>query len=514
MITLPATSRGGDAAPEAPDRGGGARPTGAPGGRRGAIDFTQGPIPANLIRLAWPLVAGNLLQTVYNLVDMFWVGRLGATQVAAVSIVFPTDWLLVSIAMGITVAGAALVSQWTGARQPREADRVAAQTVSVAVLAALALACLAHWLRLPLLRLMGAEGEVFPDALAYMTVIIWTVPFTFLFFAFRSSLRGAGDTLRPMYLSVFSNVLNVVLDPILIFGWGPVPALGVAGAAWATLIARALAGLVGLGYLLSGQLAIRVRPGDLVPRWPIARELLRLGLPASLDGAARSFSAVAMVAIVARLGPVATAAYGIVNRVMSMVWTTSAAVGQAVATGVGQNLGAGRLGRSRRVAWTGVALDLLLLGAGGLASVALAPVIMQVFVNDADVVAQGTAFLRVVGWSFGFAGGVQVVQGAFQGAGRTGDGPRRPRHADRIRREPAPAGRRAGADGSQPSRDPRRRRDGRPLSGRRDRNAAAGEAEGEAEPYPAPRVAPVLIGVGAVIVIGAAIVLLRRRRRR
>ena len=387
---------------------------------RGAIDFTQGPIPANLLRLAWPLVAGNLLQTVYNLVDMFWVGRLGATQVAAVSIVFPTDWLLVSMALGITVAGAALVSQWTGAKQPREADRVAAQTVSVAVISALVLATLGHWLRLPLLRLMGAEGEVFPDALAYMTVIIWSVPFTFLFFAFRSSLRGAGDTLRPMYLTIFSNVLNVVLDPILIFGWGPAPAMGVAGAAWATLIARALAGLVGLGWLLSGRLAVRIHPEDLVPRWDMARELLRLGLPASLDGAARSFSSVAMVAIVARLGPVATAAYGIVNRVMSMIWTASGAVGQAVGTGVGQNLGAGQLARSRRVAWAGVALDLILLGSGGLAAIAFAPGIIKVFVNDPDVIELGTRFLRVVGWSFGFAGGVMVVQGAFQGAGRTG----------------------------------------------------------------------------------------------
>ena len=157
------------------------------------------------------------------------------------------------------------------------------------MISALVLATLGHWLRLPLLRLMGAEGEVFPDALAYMTVIIWSVPFTFLFFAFRSSLRGAGDTLRPMYLTIFSNVLNVVLDPILIFGWGPAPAMGVAGAAWATLIARALAGLVGLGWLLSGRLAVRVHPEDLVPRWDMARELLRLGLPASLDGAARSF---------------------------------------------------------------------------------------------------------------------------------------------------------------------------------------------------------------------------------
>lgn len=386
---------------------------------RGAIDFTRGSIPRNLVRLAWPLVAGNLLQTVYNLVDMFWVGRLGATEVAAVSIVFPTDWLLVSMGMGITVAGATFVSQWTGAKRPREADRVAAQTVSVAIITALILASMGHVLRLPLLRLMGATGDVFPHALSYMTVIIWSVPFTFLFFAFRSSLRGAGDTMRPMYLTVFSNVLNVVLDPILIFGWGPAPALGVAGAAWATLISRALAGLVGLGYLLSGTLAIRIRPKDLVPRWEIARELLQLGLPASLDGAFRSFSAVALVAIVARLGPVATAAYGIVNRVMSMIWTTSAAVGQAVGTGVGQNLGAGQLERSRRVAWAGVALDLLFLGTGGLLSVAAAPGIMRIFVNDAAVIAEGTAFLRVIGWGFGFAGAVQVVQGAFQGAGRT-----------------------------------------------------------------------------------------------
>src|SRR5690606_17630141 len=216
---------------------------------RGAIDFTQGPIPANLLRLAWPLVAGNLLQTVYNLVDMFWVGRLGATEVAAVSIVFPTDWLLVSMGMGITVAGATFVSQWTGAKRPREADRVAAQTVSVAIITALILASMGHVLRLPLLRLMGATGDVFPHALSYMTVIIWSVPFTFLFFAFRSSLRGAGDTMRAMYLTVFSNVLSVVLVPILVFGWGPAPALGVGGAAWATLISRALAGLVGLGYL-------------------------------------------------------------------------------------------------------------------------------------------------------------------------------------------------------------------------------------------------------------------------
>ncbi|NMA70964.1 MAG: MATE family efflux transporter, partial [Firmicutes bacterium] len=218
-----------------------------------------------------PLMAGNILQTVYNLVDMFWVGRLGATEVAAVSIVFPTDWLLTSIAMGITIAGASLVAQWTGAGNREQATQVAGQTVTVAVLAALGLATLAHLLRVPLLTLLGATGELFAHTYAYITVIIWSVPFTFLFFAFGSAMRGVGDTLRPMYLTVLSNGLNILLDPILIFGWGPAPALGVAGAAWATLIARALAGFVGLAALMSGRLAIQVRPKDLLPRWSLAR---------------------------------------------------------------------------------------------------------------------------------------------------------------------------------------------------------------------------------------------------
>ncbi|MBO8142203.1 MAG: MATE family efflux transporter [Firmicutes bacterium] len=387
---------------------------------RGAVDFTRGPIAANLLRLAGPLVAGNILQTVYNLVDMFWVGRLGAAEVAAVSVVFPTDWLLTSIAMGITIAGASLVAQWTGAGKPRQASLIAGQTISVAVGFALLLSIVAHLLRVPLLALLGASGELFSHTYAYISVIIWSVPFTFLFFAFRSTLRGAGDTLRPMYLTVLSNGLNLVFDPILIFGWGPAPALGVAGAAWATLLARAIAGLLGFGYLLRGRLAVRVAPRDLIPRPELAWQLLRLGAPAALDGAARSFSAVAMVAIVTRLGPAVTAAYGVVNRVMSMVWTTSAAVGQAVGTGVGQNVGAQKLARSRQVAWTGVALDVAAVGFGGAVAAVLAPVIMRLFVADDSVIALGTDFLRVSGWAFGFSGGIMVVQGAFQGAGRTG----------------------------------------------------------------------------------------------
>jgi len=212
--------------------------------RRKRIDLTQGAVTPKLLALAGPLVAGNILQTVYNLVDMFWVGKLGSEAVAAVAIVFPTQWLLISMAMGVTIAGAALVSQWTGANQPERASFAAGQTLLLAGVVSTLLAVIAYVGRFALLRLMGATGVLFQPTLDYVSIIFWSVPFTFVFFAFRSSLRGVGDTVRPMYLAIGSNVLNMILDPFLILGLGPFPEMGVAGAAWATFIARALVAVI------------------------------------------------------------------------------------------------------------------------------------------------------------------------------------------------------------------------------------------------------------------------------
>lgn len=388
--------------------------------RRSKVDLTQGAVAPKLLSLAAPLVAGNILQTVYNLVDMFWVGKLGAAEVAAVSIVFPTAWLLISIAMGVTIAGAALVSQWTGAGDPDQASFSAAQMLTLATIVATLLAGGAYMGRFALMAFLGATGDLFEPTLAYLSIIFWSVPFTFIFYSYQSALRGVGDTVRPMYLVIASNVLNMVLDPFLIFGWGPFPEMGVAGAAWATLLARAIAAGVGLWFLLRPGGALTIRPRQLIPHWPTQYKILNLGIPGGIDGAARSFSAVAMVALITRFGPVATAAYGIGVRVMSLVWTISGAVGQGVGVGVGQNLGANQPERAARVAWVGTFGDLALLSGLGITAAIFAPQIVDVFVNDSEVVAEGTNFLRITGWGFGLSGALMVIQGAFQGAGRTG----------------------------------------------------------------------------------------------
>jgi putative MATE family efflux protein len=383
------------------------------------VDMTTGGITPRLFRLAWPLVLGNLLQTAYNVADIFWVGRVSPEAVAAVSLMFPFSWMFVSTAMGLTAATIALVSQHVGAGDDRRADEVVAQTTLLAVAVSVVLATAGFLARRPLLHLIGARGQVFVEAMAYIEVIFLTLPLTFLFFVFRAALQGAGDTRTAMWLVAVSAGVNIVIDPVFVLGWGPVPALGTRGAAVATFISRALATGAGVYVLLRGDWGIQLHLPDLRPNPDLLRTLVDVAYPATLDGWARSFSAVAMAALVARFGPAATAAYGVGLRLMSVSWTVSGAVGQATATGVGQNLGAGSPDRAGRVTSVAVGGTMALLFAVG-GVVWLVPALaIRVFVADAAVVAEGVRFLRIVAPSWAFFGGLMVIQGAFRGAGQT-----------------------------------------------------------------------------------------------
>jgi putative MATE family efflux protein len=386
---------------------------------RKGVDMTTGAIAPKLLLLAWPLVLGNLLQTVYNLADIFWVGRVGPASVAAVGLMFPLAWMFVSTAMGITAATIALVSQYIGADEEREADRVVAQTVLVTLVVGSTLALLGYLFRIELLRLIGAEGQVFDEALAYIEIIFLTLPLTFLFFAFRASLQGAGDTKTAMWLVVFSAGLNVILDPFLILGWWEFPAMGTRGAGWATFISRAVATIIGIGILLKGGFGVQLHPRDLRPDGAILKKYFSVGYPATIDGWARSFAAVAMAAFVTPFGTAAIAAYGIGVRLMSITWSVSGAVGQAAATGVGQNLGAETPDRAGSVTWiaTGVTMAILFAAAG--LCVLLPEFMIGIFTSDQATIDEGRRFLYVIAPFWAFFGGTMVIQGAFRGAGQT-----------------------------------------------------------------------------------------------
>ncbi|ELZ13241.1 MATE efflux family protein [Haloterrigena salina JCM 13891] len=386
---------------------------------RKRVDMTTGAIPPKLARLAWPLVLGNLLQTVYNLADMFWVGRVSSDAVAAVSLMFPLSWLFVSTAIGITAATIALVSQHVGSGNDRMADRVVAQTILLTLAVSGVLAAVGLVFRRPLLELIGARGPVFAEALAYIEVIFLALPLTFLFFAFRSSLQGAGDTKTAMWLVVVSAGVNVVLDPFLILGWGPFPAWGTRGAGVATFLSRGMAAAAGIYILLDGSFGVRLRLEDLAPNVDVLRRLVDVGYPSTIDGWARSFASVAMAGLVARFGATPTAAYGIGVRLMSVTWAVAGAVGNATATGVGQNLGAETPERAAAVARTATAGTMVLIGAVAAVLIAFPAQAMRLFVADPDVIAEGVVFLRIMAPFWTLFAGVMVVQGAFRGAGNT-----------------------------------------------------------------------------------------------
>lgn len=388
--------------------------------------MTAGGITPKLIHLSWPLVLGNLFQTTYNLADMFWVGRLNAEAVAAVSLMFPTAWLFVSVAMGITAASVALVSQHIGADDERDAEIAVAQTVVLTVTTAVLLALGGFALRKPIIWLIGARGTVFTLSQAYLEIILLAIPFTFLFLAFRAVLRAAGDTKTAMWLVAVSAGLNIVIDPLFILDTDPLfglnwlfLGLGVKGAAIATLVSRLAAALAGLYILLNGGWGIQLKVGDLWPKPRILRQLISIGAPGTADGLLRSLSAVALAALVARFGPIVTAAYGIGLRLMSVSWTVSGALGQAVATGVGQNLGARSPDRAASIAWVGTAGAMIVLFGFGALAFGLPATLMGVFIDDPAVIDEGVTLLRIIAFSWAFFGGLMVLQGGFRGAGYT-----------------------------------------------------------------------------------------------
>lgn len=390
------------------------------GSDRKRVDMTAGAVAPKLLNLAWPLVVGNLLQTVYNLADLFWVGRVDSAAVAAVSLMFPLTYLFISTAMGITAATIALVSQHVGAGDDRQADLVVAQTIVLTVVVSTVLAVLGWAFRGEILSLMGAEDAVFDAALAYIEVIFFALPLTFLFFAFRGSLQGAGDTKTAMWLIVVSAGVNVIVDPFLILGWGPFPAMGARGAGWATFIARAFAAGAGVYVLLRGGFGVRLRIQDLVPDPTVLRRLIGIGSPAAIDGWARSSAAVVMAAFVTPFGTAAIAAYGIGVRLMSVTWTVAGAIGQATATGVGQNLGANTPDRAARVTWVATGTTMGLLTATAAVAVLFPEPLVGVFDDNPAVVAEGKNFLWIIAPAWALFGGTMVLQGAFRGAGQTG----------------------------------------------------------------------------------------------
>src|SRR5690625_134484 len=211
--------------------------------------LTEGNIFRSLVSLAVPIIFANILHTAYQLIDTFWLGRLGANAVAAVSISFPLLFLVLSIGSGLTLAGTVIVAQFKGAENQRMVNYSSSQTMILIIAVSILLAFIGYFAAAPMMRLIGAGPQILQDSVEYFQISSIGFVFLFVFFSFQSLMRGIGKVMLPVYIVMGTVLLNLVLDPLFIYGFGPIPGSGVAGAAYASIITQGISAIIGF-YLL------------------------------------------------------------------------------------------------------------------------------------------------------------------------------------------------------------------------------------------------------------------------
>ena len=382
--------------------------------------LTEGSVLRSLITLSVPIILASILQATYQLTDTFWVGRLGTESMAAVSISFPVIFLLVSFGAGLTMAGAILVAQYKGKGDQEAINHISGQALLMVFLVSFLLSIVGYFFSPYLIKLMGAEKVVFLSAVSYLKISFLGTTFMFIYFSFQALMRGVGNVKFPMYIVFGTVLLNLILDPLFIFGYGPIPAFGVAGAALVTVITQGLAALVGLSILFLGKRGIYININKLKFDFPLIKKMFFLGFPSSVEHSARSLGMIVMTFLVAGFGTVTIAAYGIGIRILSFIVIPSLGLSMATSTLVGQNMGAGKIDRAERVAKISAIVGFSTLTLAGVFTFIFAKEIVALFIpGEIATIQLSSMFLRIMSLSFGFIGIHQVLNGVFRGAGDT-----------------------------------------------------------------------------------------------
>ncbi|MFW6269528.1 MAG: MATE family efflux transporter [Bacillota bacterium] len=382
-------------------------------------EILNGPVTSTILKLGWPIMLGNGMQVFYNIADTFWVGKLGAQSVASISVSFPIVFLLISIGGGITIAGTTLVAQYTGAGDKKSTDKIASQLVGFIFSLSIVLSIIGFLFNENILNIIGAPEEIIGEATSYLDIFFIGLPFMFLFFVFSALMRGFGDTKTPMKMMVISVIINVVFDPFIIFGWSIFPKMGVSGAALATILSRALVGFIGMYILFKGNKGIHIKKDYFKPDLEMYKKILKIGIPSAGEMSMAALSMTLLMGIISRFGTMAVAAYGIGNRLMSVVRMPIRGIGRAITTMVGQNLGAEQPDRAEHCSWTGTGITFIILLVIWIIMIIFPEQIISVFNDNPEVIRIGSSFLWIAGFSFSFIGIRLVIGSAFRGAGKT-----------------------------------------------------------------------------------------------
>lgn len=382
-------------------------------------DFTSGSIPRAIALLAIPMVLEMLAQSLFGVVDVFFVGQLGPEAVAAVGMIDSLMVIIFTIGMGLAMAATAMVARRIGEQDQEAASLTAYQVLVLGFSISIPVAFIGVFFMPDLMHMMGASEEVVAVGTPYGR-IIFGFNFLILFlFIINAIFRGAGDAVMAMMVLWLANLINIVLDPALILGWGPFPALGVTGAAIATCIGRGIGVAFQLYLLFKGSGRVRLIARAMRLNVEIMRKVLVVSLPATIQYFIGSASWILIFWIIARFGTAAVAGYTIAIRIFIFALLPSWGMGNAAATLVGQNLGAQKPDRAERSVWITATANMIFLGLVALSIFLCATPLVEVFSDEPAVIEFGANCLRIVCITYiFFAYGMVTVQ-AFNGAGDT-----------------------------------------------------------------------------------------------
>lgn len=387
-----------------------------------STSLTTGSIPRTLFTFALPILMGNVLQSVNGSINAVWVGKfLGTAALTATNNANIVMFLLLGAVFGITMSSTILIAQYVGGRKPEEAKRVVGTSATFFMLLAVLFAVLGMLFSPHVLSWMGTPHDAMPLAIAYMRVMFIALPASYGFFFINAALRGAGDSKTPFYYLVLSVVLDILLNPVFIFGVGPIPALGIAGSATATLVSQVVSLLALVRHVYRRRNPLALHKGEfhlLKIDWAIVRTLVTKGIPIGLQMIVLSSSMVLFMRVVNRFGSDTAAAFAASMQLWNYVQMPALALGAAVSSMAAQNIGAGLWDRVGQTARYGVLYNFALTGVPVLLIYLASRHAIGVFL-PAGSVSIGIAehINHIVLWSFPLFGVSMVLSGVVRAAG-------------------------------------------------------------------------------------------------
>lgn len=381
-------------------------------------DHTEGSIIRSILAMGLPSMIGFGVGNIYDLVDMYWLSRLGPEPVAAITILGPALWVIFSANTIVGSGSVAIISRRYGEKDPVETERAIKETILLKWIAALFFGVLGYIFAPFILKLLGAKDQVLEMGVTYGRIIFIGLGFGFATYSIFTALRGVANPVKAMILMISFNVLNMVLDPLLIFGVWIFPKMGVAGAALASIISYAVAFIAGLIIFYTGGANVRLHIRSGLPiRWITMARILKIGVPAAIGDMSFSSARLVIMPMIAVFGTSVVAAYGISQRVSSLGISLLVGIGLGLSALIGHNMGANKIERARHTARQALMLSIGIMTGIGVIIFVFAGPITRIFFREPDIVAHGVAVLRILAVGFPFLGIYFTISNIYTGVG-------------------------------------------------------------------------------------------------